>query len=527
MKFPPRPYQIEAMVKMRAAIKAGLRRIVLQASTGVGKTYLGAWIAEGALAKGNKVAFVAPYTVLINQTVDRFVEQGISPYDIGVMQGNHEMTNPSCPLQICTAQTLSNRLLPDSDVVIVDECHLMYKVILEWMADHPEKIFIGLSATPWAKGMAKHWQHLIKIKSLQQNLDDGTLSPYRLWSFGNPDVSGVKTQNGDYQQGQIAEILSNYKIIGDIRDQWLKHAGDRQTIAFCVNVMHANKVCNNLESAGIKAEVITAKTPLDERTEMFKRFEGRRTQILVSVGCLIAGFDSYVDCIIWAVRTKSPIKFIQGIGRGLRTGPGKDHCMVLDFSGTFCYELGYPENLDAEFSELDDGKQKESAGSERRVKPNLCPECNFDKGKGVHECPECHHIPPNPCPSCEEEKGPGVHECPKCGFKPRTSQDVDVYEMELSEIKGKAAPTKEEKQAFWSELRGWQRMRNEKVRAEKKGREVSDGALAHKYREKFGVWPRGLTDKPSDPSSKTLSWIKSRAIAYAKAMQKKEQKASA
>lgn len=535
MKFEPRDYQIEAMNKLKRYIAAGNKRIVLQASTGVGKTYLAAWIVEGALTKSNRVAFVAPYTVLINQTVERFVEQEVSPYKIGVMQGNHEMTNPSCPVQICTAQTLGRRQRPKVEIVIVDECHLMYKTILEWMESEPNTIFIGLSATPWSPGMGKYWQDLIKIKSLQQNLDDKTLSPYKLYSFGNPDVSGVGTQNGDYKQGEIAAIMEDYKIIGNIREQWLKHAGDRQTIAFCVNVKHANKVCNDLGGAGVKADVITAKTPIEERELMFKRFSDRQLQVLVSVGCLIAGFDSYVDCIIWAVRTKSPIKFIQGVGRGLRNAPGKDYCLVMDFSGTFLYELGYPEAIDAEFTELDDGKERESSQAKRRVKPNICPECGVDKDsdvydtpKGVHECPECGHIPPNKCPAkdCGHEKGPGVRECQKCGFIPRDGQDVETMEdMELNEIGKKMQPTKEEKQQFWSELKGWQAMRNEKVSATGKGKRVVDGALAHRYKEKFGVWPRSLHDRPLDPSPQTLSWIKSRQIAYAKKLERERKTA--
>jgi hypothetical protein len=42
----------------------------------------------------------------------------------------------------------------------------------------------------------------------------------------------------------------------------------------------------------------------------------------------------------------------------------------------------------------------------------------------------------------------------------------------------------------------------------------------HKYREKFGVWPRGLTDHPLQPSMDTANWIKSRAIAWAKSQKR-------
>jgi DNA repair protein RadD len=45
------------------------------------------------------------------------------------------------------------------------------------------------------------------------------------------------------------------------------------------------------------------------------------------------------------------------------------------------------------------------------------------------------------------------------------------------------------------------------------------GWVAHKYREKFGTWPAARTITPSEPSPEVVSWVRSRAIAYAKARQ--------
>ena len=125
MKFTPKPLQLKAMADMQNVVRSGIRRMVLKAPTGVGKTFIAAMVTDSALRKGKRVAFVAPYTVLINQTVDRFMEQYIP--EPGVMQAKHELTNPNKPLQICSVQTLARRKLPEVDIVIVDECDLQYE----------------------------------------------------------------------------------------------------------------------------------------------------------------------------------------------------------------------------------------------------------------------------------------------------------------------------------------------------------------------------------------------------------------
>jgi superfamily II DNA or RNA helicase len=53
----------------------------------------------------------------------------------------------------------------------------------------------------------------------------------------------------------------------------------------------------------------------------------------------VAGFDSDVRCIIYARPTKSEIRWLQALGRGLRTAPGKESCLIFDHSGTAPFGL--------------------------------------------------------------------------------------------------------------------------------------------------------------------------------------------
>src|ERR1017187_4940545 len=101
-----RPYQLEALDNIRASVRGGVRRLVVQAATGAGKTKIAAAIVSSALDKGHRVAFCVPAISLVDQTMESFYHEEIR--DVGVIQANHEMTDWSKPVQICSIQTIQS-----------------------------------------------------------------------------------------------------------------------------------------------------------------------------------------------------------------------------------------------------------------------------------------------------------------------------------------------------------------------------------------------------------------------------------
>ena len=87
-----------------------------------------------------------PALSLIDQTVAAFAAEGI--HSVGVMQGYHPGTDGEQPVQVCCVQTLARRQKPDAAIVMIDEAHLAFKSVHEWMADPAwaNVPFIGLSA---------------------------------------------------------------------------------------------------------------------------------------------------------------------------------------------------------------------------------------------------------------------------------------------------------------------------------------------------------------------------------------------
>lgn len=471
--------------------------------TGSGKTGLSAFITDGFVSRGMRVLMTCPYTVLVTQTAKRFIQYGLPEDEISYVWRDHPNYDPERKIQIASADTLIRRDFPENiDLLIVDEAHLRRKKMLEvikYLTAETHVKVIGLSGTPFAPFLGKYYQRLIKPTTIKELMDTGVLCGYEFFAPTKPDLSGVKVTRSDefgsdYKEDEVAEIMCGADLVGDIVSNWLSHGEDRPTVAFCVNVNHANYVTLQFNKAGVNAEVMTAQTPHDERQMMIHRFEQGATKIIVSVGTLIAGFDSDVRCIIYARPTKSEIRWLQIIGRGLRTARGKDKCLVFDHSGSV-HRLGYPDSIEYDtLPSKSDGMK--TAVSERE---------NEKREKLPKECSQCHYMKPA-----------GVYQCPKCGHKPLAGEDVDTDASRgLKQISGKKkVVTKQQKQSWWSQIKFYQRQRAAQ------GKPVSDGWCAHTFKDKFGTWPNGLQDYPMEITPEVNNYIKWKQIAFAKGREK-------
>ncbi len=487
-----RPFQQDVLTELRQSFAKGLTRPLVYASVGAGKTVIAAHVVAGALNRGKRVMFIAPYTALINQTAESFMKQGIPKP--GVMQADHPFTDPANRLQIASVQTLARREIPEVDIIIIDECHLQYKVISDIM-ENTDIPAVALSGTPFSKGLGKHYNNLIKAPSMKKLIKDGYLSDYIAYSHERPDLKGIKTVAGEYHEGQLGERCSDPKLVGDVIKTWLKLGGNQPTICFAVNVSHAEFLGVEFERSNVSCAVITGRTPAEEREVYFKGFRSGNIKILINVGVLTAGFDADVRCLIDAAPTKSEIRHIQRLGRSLRTAAGKEYAILLDHSGNLL-TLGFPDDIDID--ELCTGEKNEAGKVEKKA---------VAKKEKL----------PKTCGKCQRLKEAGEHECSNCGFTPKFFENVEVDETQnLHAIKSNKKHDKEDKQRIYSELKGY---RAERALA---GKNLSDNWVSHTYKDMVGCWMRGLNDRPLTPSEQTRGFIKHKAIAWARSKNKQQ-----
>jgi superfamily II DNA or RNA helicase len=394
MRVELRDYQQAAFDQARDAVRRGAKRILICAPTGGGKTVLASALMEMVREKGNRASFVVDRLSLIQQTSDTFDRYGLHH---GVIQGGHERWAPALPIQLCSVQTLGRRRWPETAVDVFDEAHVLHKTHKERM-NQRESIVIGLTATPFTKGLGKWFDVVINVTTTRALIEQGWLSPYRIFSCAEPNMAGVTVKStGEWDEKEASGKA--LEVVGDVVAEYLKHGGNRKFICSAVDTAHVEELQRQFLAAGINAATYTYKDKEDDRAETTQEFRKPDSAIrgLITVTAASRGFDvPDVSCVIMArPLRKSLAEHIQLFGRGLRISPEtqKQDCLVLDHSGNCARFFEDCESFfDAGVAELDDGKKREKPKPKEKkdLEPVKCPQCRA-LHKPMPMCPCCGH----------------------------------------------------------------------------------------------------------------------------------------
>ena len=482
-----REHQLAVVDKLKQGFLEGHRCQLLYAPTGFGKTEVAMSIMKRVADGFKKTAMVLDRIVLVEQTSLR-----LGKYDIdhGVMQAGHWRYRPAHRIQICSAQTLEKRKsFPEIDLLIVDECHVQRTKTTQFIKDNPQIRVIGLTATPFTKGLGSTYTNVVGAASTGELIEKKWLCPLRVFIAKEINMEGAKKVAGEWSQDEVSK--RGMEITGDVVSEWVKKThevfgGPRKTIVFCSGVDHGRDLQQHFAESGYKFISISYKEDDDYKRTVIEDFSRPDTDIvgLIATDILTRGFDVTDVMIGVSARpfSKSFSSHVQQLGRVMRPHQGKEFGLWLDHSGNY---LRFREDWDELFT---DGVKTLKEGGEKAK--NEPPE----KVKKESKCPKCQALWVWP-----DDK------CGGCGFIRVRMSSVVSKPGQLEELQAASKNLSIEKQAFYSQILYYARARGFK-----------DGWAAHKYKEKFGVWPRGLVDKSEMPTPATVSWIKSRAIAFAK-----------
>jgi superfamily II DNA or RNA helicase len=367
--FTLRDYQQDLISKTFAAWSSGMRKVLLQLSTGGGKTIIFAVVASELTCRGEGVLVVAHREELILQAADKMaVTTGVQP---GIIKAGYKPTDSL--IQVGSIQTLARRkTYPKAELVIVDEAHHASAASYRKLLDaYPNALILGVTATPRREdgyGLRDVFDHLVCSISTLELITLGYLTEYKL-------IAGFKyskhkvPQKRDFTKKELEQVASDYKP-EEVLKQWNNFCAGKKTILFAVNVMHSKAIAAKFRAAGISCEHLDGETPQSERKAILDRFKSGTTKIISNCAILTEGFDCPdSEAVVIARPTTSVTLWLQMLGRVLRPAPGKNYATILDMTDNW-FRLGRPCD-NREWS--------------------LDPVCCDPDTLGVRCCPSCHH----------------------------------------------------------------------------------------------------------------------------------------
>lgn len=337
--------------------------ILYQMPTGTGKTRLFTSIIRDISIWGlrhninYRILIIAHRSELIEQSsrsLDKYrIKHGVLA---GTMKDKRDLTQA---IQVASIQTIThpaNQCLIDDlkfDFIIIDEAHhavaKSYQKLWEFCPDAKK---LGVTATPWRmnnSGFAQIFDAYIPSMSIKDFIQKGWLATYQYYSIPTSSelVKSIESIRefdieGDYKNSALVEVCDTSKIRAQLYDSYEKNVLGKKGIIYSISREHSEHICLQYRSRGVAIENIDSKTPAKVREKVIQAFRNGEIDIIVNVDIFSEGFDCPdIEFIQLARPTKSLVKYIQQVGRGLRKN-GDKKCIILDNVGMYS-RFGLPD----------------------------------------------------------------------------------------------------------------------------------------------------------------------------------------
>ncbi|MCG3206081.1 MAG: UvrABC system protein B [Elusimicrobia bacterium] len=379
------------------------------APTGSGKTImLSAVVGQMLNGSGEKACVLGHRDEITAQNMAKFKK--VNPHlDVSVVNASEKSWKGNAVFAM--VQTLARKKnlddIPSLKILVVDEAHHAHadtykRIIAAARERNPLLHLFGVTATPNrgdGKTLRDVFDNCADQITLREMIAAGHLVVPRTFVIDlgvNEELSRVDMDGDEYDMDEVEEIMDTRPLTEEVIKHWKDKAGGRRSVVFCSTVKHAEHVTECFREAGVATELVTGKTPDQERECIFNRLDTGETQVLVNVAVATEGWDCPpVSCVVLLRPCSRKSTMIQMIGRGLRKvdpaihpGVEKSDCVVLDFGisalkhGTIEQDINLRENKVAAPSE-------ESAVAIIEPPTKVCPECHASIHKRMMECPFC------------------------------------------------------------------------------------------------------------------------------------------
>lgn len=344
--FQPRGAQIEALYALENSRKEGAAKGLVQAATGIGKTYLAAFDSAGY----KRVLFVAHREEILKQAALSF-ENVRQSDDYGFFNGKQKDTDKS--VIFASVATLGRKeyltkdfFAPDYfDYLVIDEFHHavndQYQKIVNYFKP---QFLLGLTATPErmdGKNIYEICDYNVPYEiSLKEAINKGALVPFHYYGiYDETDYSSLHLVKGRYDEKELNETyIGNVKRYDLIYKYYMKYRSKR-ALGFCCSRQHAEEMAKEFCKRGTESVAVYSNADgeySEDRDKAIERLKNQKIKVIFSVDMFNEGVDiAALDMVMFLRPTESPVVFLQQLGRGLRTNKGKEYLNVLDFIGNY------------------------------------------------------------------------------------------------------------------------------------------------------------------------------------------------
>lgn len=344
--FQPRGAQIEALYALEDSRSEGATKGLVQAATGIGKTYLAAFDS----VKYERVLFVAHREEILKQAAVSFKNVRHKD-DYGFFDGKRKDTNKSVIFASVATLGRSEYLTEDFfapdyfDYIVIDEFHHavneQYQRIVHYFKP---QFLLGLTATPErmdGKNIYEICDYNVPYEiSLKEAINKGVLVPFHYYGiYDETDYSSLHLVKGRYDEKELNETyIGNVKRYDLIYKYYMKYHSKR-ALGFCCSRQHAEEMAKEFCKRGIESVAVYSNADgefSEDRDNAIKKLKDQEIKVIFSVDMFNEGVDiAALDMVMFLRPTESAIVFLQQLGRGLRTSKGKEYLNVLDFIGNY------------------------------------------------------------------------------------------------------------------------------------------------------------------------------------------------
>jgi superfamily II DNA or RNA helicase len=294
-----RPYQ-QACIEAVKSRLASCSSTLVEAATGTGKTVMFAHLAKDW---PGRVLIVVHRDELIRQAAEKVL--AVTGREAGIEMGDERIDERGLverpKVVLASVQTMSRperqaKFRPEEfGLVVIDEAHhavaASYCAVIARFRRNPSCKLLGVTATPKRAdeiALGQIFETVAFRYPIVQAVDDGWLVPVsqQVIKVEGLDFSSVHDVAGDFNEGELDQILSEETILHRVAAPLVEEAGDRSTLIFCCSVKHAELMATVLNRyKPLSARWLSGESSREERRATVNAYRKGDVQFRVTADC--------------------------------------------------------------------------------------------------------------------------------------------------------------------------------------------------------------------------------------------------